>query len=241
MQGVRLRDARIVARRVQALAVLVERSEQRRHLCLSGEPLNKTWGECLAPILAGELKDSGALPWISEREKQMLLSSGSSWQDDDRVTGSWLSEGLGALQWCLGYRSEWPAIDELVSYAEVMSSLPETLGTQSFPEQAALRGGEIIGRSYRESELWLWRAQVDRAEAEGQEPPETWTWPKLIRVTLELANKENLMPPPCDDDFMCYGQPFRKIGADERAWVFSAALERKNALGWVLDGESSVP
>jgi len=57
---------------------------------------------------------------------------------------------------------------------------------------SVLRPPETISRLYKEIELWNWRVQVSVAKEMGLSPPTSWAWSKIIRVTIELANREGI-------------------------------------------------
>lgn len=218
------------------------RSLQLALLCLRGEYEQALW-------IGASREEMGAIwgmPWVewargwglertlSEPERLLCGKAPGSWAEKERIDASWSSEALGALLWAGGHLQDFPGPEELLETPALLVRMPLMMDPTEFIRGARLIQEADLTRAFREVDLWRWRAGVHRAMALKVPPPEGWDWPRLVRVTLVLANEEGLLPEPQDDDFPCCGMPFRDLDGDTVALVASAATERLRALSWVL-------
>jgi len=189
-----------------------------------------------------KLKCSGIVKWLLaekifhyllDNEKEMLNLRAGTWDEEAIVNFTWQSEALGMLLWGLGILDDHLPIDELFSSQELIIRIPFLLTTKSFCKRRLIRNKKEIEKKYFEAELWNWRVQVWMAEQKHIPPPVPWTWAKIVRLTLIMANRAGLMPEPLDDDFPCFGMPFKMLDSEKVEVISSASMERMRALGWM--------
>jgi len=232
-------DPVIAARRTFCLSAVFLRGEVEQGLLLPASH------ECHYAHLK---KNAQLIDWLtrfdfwkdlSEVEKSKLMPEPGTWSHDDIIWASWQTESLGTLLWCLRKINVMPSMDSLFDSMALVRNIPLLGEPQDFMRSSVLRPPETISRLYKEIELWNWRVHVSVAKEMGLSPPTSWTWSKIIRVTIELANREGILSEPVEDDFPCFGRPFRKLDKTHIQQVASASTERLRALAWITRRTSS--
>jgi hypothetical protein len=152
--------------------------------------------------------------------------------DDPAVVDTvWRSEALGTLLWGLQL-VELPPYDEPFVPEEVVTV--ETNG-------ASLRDEDDLGLERASARLWHWRARTTGVQAAGSvELPERYAnFDQLIAATAMRGFEQGLLPAPIRGDFRAFGKVYRHLTPEQQAEAHSIAVERHQALNWLLgEGES---
>ncbi len=221
-----------VAHRAFALAALTVRDQLERDL----RDLPAEWSGRVPRLwerVVVWLTASPIWPETPAGEQEMINQPLGRWSEREIIRYSWRSEFLGILLWSLGRIGSLPPVDTLFDPAACLSHLPLDGDPSDIIAGAALRPPQVITATWRTLDLWHWRLQVYQAERLSLVSPSGWTWPKIVRVTLELANNDGCAIPSRDDDFACFGRTFRTLDDQQCDQVSTTISERLEALRWL--------
>jgi hypothetical protein len=230
----RVRKPEAVARRVVCLGLMFLRGEIEQNLAAAATDDVRTIHRDTHARLYEWVRQGDVREWFAPAEIQAWELPLGQWIPATTVQTSWLPESNGTLLWALGHLEGMPPVEQGFDVLTIVRRLPLLQDPAPFVKAAALRDPAELERVYRVLDIWSWRAQVDAAMRRQISPPESWTWEKIIRVTVDLAHDEGIVPASVDDDLACFGKPYRDLEAAQRRFVTSVSTERLRALAWVL-------
>ncbi|MBN2430310.1 MAG: DUF4272 domain-containing protein [Acidobacteria bacterium] len=233
-QNTAVRKPEAVAQRIVCLGLLFLRGEIEQNMAgASSDGARKIHRDTHARLY--EWTRQGDLhKWFHPAETLEWELPLGQWLPATTIRTSWLPESNGTLLWALGRLAHLPPIEEVFDVLAIVRKLPLLQDPAPFLQAVALRPLSELEQAFRVMDIWHWRAQVDAAIRGELTPPDDWTWPKIIRVTLDLAHEEGVVPAPLDDDLACFGKPYRDLEPAQRRFVASVSTERLRALAWVL-------
>jgi hypothetical protein len=230
----RVREPEAVARRVVCLGLMFLRGEIEQNMATAATDEVRAIHRDTHARLYEWVRQEAVRQWFAPAETQEWELPLGQWVPATTVQTSWLPESGGTLLWALGHLAELPPVEQGFDVLGIVRRLPLLQDPAPFIQSADLRVTGELEQAYRRLDLWSWRAQVDTAIRRQMAPPESWTWEKIVRVTLDLAHEEGVIPASLDDDLACFGKPYRDLEAAQRRFVTSVSTERLRALAWVL-------
>ncbi|MBX4205883.1 DUF4272 domain-containing protein [Candidatus Microgenomates bacterium] len=170
---------------------------------------------------------------LSKKEKNLFGKSLDSWDNQERLNGTWRKESTGILLWALGFINKIPPYD-IEFDKKIKDKLPLLKPTESFRKEAKLRSRQEITKARDSAQHWHWRSRTTQIMNDGIKPPNNLTFQEIIKASVELGYKEDWNPKPIDNDFPAFGKAYKDLKVEEYSIVTSIAMERHFALNWLM-------
>ena len=180
------------------------------------------------------LDSTGFFRHFSRHEKFVMGSKPGTWNLRTLTDAVWRIEAMGILLWALNIEKNILPYDATFKIADFTKLIPIMTNVKDFVGNAKLRDQKEIAEAREIAELWNWRSRTTKVQKEKlMEPPEGYTFPQIIKLTVEKAFKDRVIPEPIENDFPALGKAYRDLDEDEFQLLSSIAEERHFALNWL--------
>jgi hypothetical protein len=165
---------------------------------------------------------------FSREERRIIASPIGTISHQDTIDCSWRTESLAILRWAL-------SLEQTIRPYDVESK--PSFNMEEPASLMVLRPQTEIINARDIAELWHWRARTTQLIQMGRKPSGGYTFERIIRKTVHVANAHGDVPKPIGDDFPALGKPYRDLTQEEFLHIQSIAMERHRAFNWLCGYE----
>jgi hypothetical protein len=224
------------AGRLLCLMCIGARAYFEGEMASAGTEVEKAEARTKTVDLVAWLEHEQVMPRLSAQERSLMDRPVGSWDERERVNGSWRAESAGVIAWSLKLLKQIPPYDSEFRPLDMMDVIPQTgEPTANFLNAASYRSDDEIDQAREIAEFWLWRSRTTRTQSERSKytsptPPE-----KCAEHIVSAAHtgEANGWFVAIDNDFPAFGKAYADMSPQEYRRATSIAQERLWGLNWI--------